>query len=242
MKCNGCFALGLGTLLLCGQAVAQVVVYDDLAPSSWSAAYPVNVSAPANGSMSDEIGDEIDLAPGTSRNLSSFTFQYFAQNLASTDEVRVRMYANTGPLSPQGAPTPQDPPLYDSGNLPVNLLNGRGSMTLNNLNVTVPDTIVWTIQFTGLTDPNPAAPGTSKVAGLAISGDPSPGFSFDDYWEKTTTGWNLYQLGTPYTSNFGAQLTASAVPEPAATAAVMLSTALLSVVTLRRVRRRQAQA
>ena len=226
MKANYRFALGLAACLLCYPATAQVVVYDDMAPSDWSSAYPIAVTSV--GSPSDEVGDEIDLAPSTPRTLTGLTIQYLAQNLDSSNDIRVRLYQNDGPLSANaGAPTPQTV-LYDSGNLPLGTLNGRGTLALNNLSVPVPDTLIWTVQFTGLT--------ANKVAGLAISGDANPGSSFDDFWEKVNGAWDIYTLPSQYTSNFGAQFTASAIPEPNATVSVMLGMAFLSVMGLRFVR------
>jgi hypothetical protein len=179
-------------------AVGQVILYDNLAPANWTAAYPS-----ANG-IPDEIGDEITLASNTPRTIDTFSVQYFGQGLAGTEQIRVRLYIPDGLQNDQGASTPGTL-LYDSGSIPVTALNGRGVLTLNNLSQPVPDTIVWTVQFFGVTG--------NASAGLAINGPPATGTSYNDYWEKTTGNWELYEFtNPPQPGSFGAQITA--VPEP----------------------------
>jgi hypothetical protein len=191
----------LGPLLFCSNAFSQMVVYENLAPSDWTIAYPADRIA------ENEFGDEVTLAPGP-RIISSFAFQYFGQNLSGGETVVLRFYANDGPFwqeSPPEAPRPGTV-LYTSD--PLSVLNNRHLLTLEDLNVSVPDTFTWTVEFTGLSG--------DERAGLAISGPPSLGSSYNDYWEKTATGWDLYgnleYEGQPLYASFGAQFTA--VPEP----------------------------
>jgi hypothetical protein len=225
MKLRECVLLG-AVLMLGGRfSQAQVIVYDNLAPSTWTDAYPADPNVP----QGDEFGDEVDLQPYAAQTLQSFTFQYLAKNFTGNERVELKLYQNDGPVTTDGFPTPGTV-LYDSGPLQVNPdPQGRGTITLNNLNVQATPTLMWTVQFTGIDG--------TKTAGLAITGDATVGASYDDFWEKVNGVWGLYRLSTDGTfiSNFGAQITA--VPEPTETGCVLLVTAALVILGTRMHRR-----
>ena len=202
---------------------AQLVAYSNWAPSDWSLAYPTTVALPESGSPTDEFGDEVILEANTPRLVDTFAFQYYAENSQGNGQVTVRFYQNDGPLSAQGFPTPQTV-LFESQALPLAKIDGRGSLTLENLNVTVPDSFTWTLQFNGLS--------AGQSAGSAMYGTQTAGISYDDFWEKSAGQWNLYQFSSPsQPGSFGAQITV--VPEPAAAGSVLLTATLLGMVGLR---------
>jgi hypothetical protein len=213
-------------------ANAQIILYDNLAPADWSTYYPSGSTVPGNGSLTDEVGDEIVLESGTPRTISDIAIQYYTQNLTGTEQMEVKIYLNDGQVNGDGFKSPGTV-LYDSGQFTVPQLNGKGLLNLNSLNIAVPaDSFTWSVQFSGISG--------NKVAGLAINATPSVGSSFSDFWEKPGGTWDLYEFTNPSTptANFGAQF--SAVPEPAESAAVLLGTALAVAVGIRRLRRTSA--
>lgn len=153
----------------------------------------------------NEFGDQIDLA-GTERQVTTFRFDYFLSPAANNNEtVNFRIYNNDGP---NGPPTQL---LYESG--PISIVNrseaGYGSVTIEDLEITVQDTLTWTVLFGGI-DP-------FETAGLLMYDPPVVGKSFDDYWEKGPNGaWATMTFGEGdpqnLVANFGAVV--SAVPEP----------------------------
>jgi hypothetical protein len=147
-----------------------------------------------------EFGDQIDLV-GPERIINSFKFDYFLGSTFSGNEtVVLRLYNNSGL---NGAPSEM---LFESP--PIGITTGYNTITANDLDITVQDTLTWTVLFGGI-DP-------FESAGLLIYDPPAIGKSFDDYWEKTPTGtWNLKRFENDpllTVANFGAQV--SAVPEP----------------------------
>lgn len=205
-------------------ATAQIVLYNNWAPDSGTLAYPTDNSVPSGGTVADEIGDEIVLAANTPRTVNAFQLQYFAQGLSGDEQVVVHFYPNTGPVDGQGFATPNSTPIFTSTPLALSVQNGRGVLNLENLNVTVPDSFTWAVQFSGVTG--------SEVAGLVINGPPTIGTSYNDYWEKASGTWARYQFtNPPQPGSFGAEITA--VPEPAVTAVTYGVGALALVLFLR---------
>ncbi len=222
----------------CGlQVSAQVtVLYDNLAPPDWGLFFPSSVEI-----GSEEVGDEIILASGTPRTLNTFSLQYFTEGFSGSEQVRIRFYENTGPAV-SGAPSPNAQSFFDSGSQPVPVGTGTALLTLNNLNVQLPESFTWSVQFSGVSG--------VKRSGIAIHGPATVGSSQvasqDDFWEKVNGEWSLFQFtqGNPVpASSFGAQMTyGTAVPEPAAWAALSGIGLLLFAVSRRFLLRASAAA
>lgn len=149
----------------------------------------------------EEYGDEINLA-GSARTITDFQFEYFGDfNSNTVATVEVRIYANDGPgRYPEPATL-----LY--GSAPLEVQPGFNTVTLNGLNLEVPSTITWTVQFSGLS-------GTAgDKAGLLIYEDPQVGSSYRDYWRKVNGSFVLYSFfGFKPKANFGARVLAG--PDP----------------------------
>lgn len=162
-------------------------------------------------SVDSEYGDQINLA-GDARTVTDFAFEYFGDFLASGKEnARIRFYANDGPA--YGAfYTKPGTLLYDSGVFSIN--TGQRTKILNGLNVPVPDTFTWTVQFGGVTYT------TGSDAGLLYANPVTVGSSFRSYyWQKDpdtgnpdTGGWLPHANNAGIPNNFLAQV--KAVPEP----------------------------
>jgi hypothetical protein len=133
-----------------------------------------------------EYGDEVVLAQGMSRQMGQFLFEYYGDFVASGDEqAQLRLYRNDGPTNPLsfGSPTPGTL-LFDSG--PFSLEPGYQYKIFSGLNLTLPDDLTWTIQFTGLTE------NKGDRAGLIFRDPPAVGTSYDDVWIKTGGTWQLF--------------------------------------------------
>jgi len=189
-------ALLTGILLFADQACAELIFDNSLN-------YRTNFNT-----STFEYGDELHLA-GTARTITNFQFEYFGDFLRSGDETaRVRFYANDGPGR---FPSPNTM-LYDSGLFP--LFPGLNTVPLTGISIVVPDVFTWTIQFDGLT----GRPGDQ--AGLIFYSPPTTGAnlpggvigSYDDYWQKPATGWNLFTFKGNPVANFGVRV--FAFPDP----------------------------
>jgi hypothetical protein len=175
------------------------------------------------------MGDEINLT--TPRQVTSFQFQVYAQNLSGNEQLVVHFYPQTGPLNGQGFSTPNTDPtqvIYTSPSIPIGIQNGTTTITLNNLNVTVPADFTWAVQFSGVSG--------NGVAALAVGpANPAVGYNIADYWQNVGGTWGLYEFSGA-AANFGAEITA--VPEPAAAPILFLAAAVASTVWLRRAARK----
>ena len=147
-----------------------------------------------------EFGDSITLG-GTDRTLSQFSFYYFLGGAAaSTQSMTLRMYANSGTNAPVAA-------FYTSDSLLLSLGGQTANITFPSSNlITLPNTFTWTVQFSNLA--------AGQNAGLLLYGPPTTGSSFNDFWQKSSTGaWSLNQINNGSTlADFAARVTA--VPEP----------------------------
>ena len=156
-----------------------------------------------------EFGDQITLSPSTTdRYLSKFMFEYTTGHGNSGDEkVWLRFYAMDGPGGTPGST------LFDSRTVPgyatdIPLTSGTAEQVyvdLNDTRILVPNSFTWTVQFSGVA--------ASETVGLIMYAPPTVGTSFDDYWEKSGTGWVTKRLA-PNNYSFGALAYAVAVPEP----------------------------
>jgi hypothetical protein len=191
-----------------------------------------------------QLGNEVSLA-GTDRYLVGFGFEYYGVNLTVSAQARVRFYANDGPVGGSGYPTPGSL-LFDSGYFAIQNpgnTDNRGTMNFypsdfvtgvaTPLTQVLPDTLIWTVDFSGVNTNN------NEWVGLSLYGPPTVGNSWTDYWQNQGTAfapdWKL--LVNPFGPvTFAAQF--SAVPEPSSVALLLLGTAGLGGVIWRRRRQR----
>lgn len=155
-----------------------------------------------------EFGDQITLSTNTTdRYLTKFMFEYTSAHGNDGNETAwLRFYANNGVGDIPGSL------LFDSRTAgyatDIALIRGNGMQVyvdLNDTRILVPNSFTWTVQFF-----NVAA---SESVGLTMYNPPTEGSSFDDYWEKSGTGWVTKRL-PPNFYSFGAYAYAVAVPEP----------------------------
>jgi hypothetical protein len=164
-----------------------------------------------------EVGDEITLA-GSSRKITNFVFEYWAEGLGGGETAQLRFYANNGTNAP--ASTPSEPILvpnsllFDSGTFSIGN-NARGTLVFDQTEldggVWVPDTFTWSVQFFG-TD------GAGESAGVDLYSPPTVGSNHLEYWDNAGSfDWRYTSLtiaGTNGPANFAAFV--EAVPEPTA--------------------------
>ena len=87
---------------------------------------------------------------------------------------------------------------------PITLSEGYKTYQVDGINVELPDTVTWTVEFTGVTG-NELNVGNR--AALVLSGTDVVGSSYDDFWQKDASGWMLYQTGSSTeTDDFAAKL------------------------------------
>ena len=190
----------------------SAVVYDN--PSS-GAAPPQYVPSPPTL----EFGDQIILTTNntTDRILSQFQFEYFfSGSSVSAQTWTLRLYANDGITNSPGTV------LFTGDPQPVSLgANGYNSPIISfNLSsnlVRLPNTFTWTVQFSNL---------GGQTGGLLVSGPPTVGDSFNDFWQKDAAGWSLMKIGGGALSDFAARV--NAVPEPGVLALGGLGALLLA--------------
>jgi hypothetical protein len=200
----------VATAALSISAQAESIVYD-------------NTSNPLGQywNSGTEFGDQVTLGGlKGDRIVKQFKMEYYMSYGVSGDETaQIKFYSNSGA---NGAPSSL---LYDTGVFSLTRA-GYNTVTINDVNVAIPDNFTWTVSFGGLTG--------SEVAGVTLYNPPTVGSSFNDFWEKTSSGWTLKQMpgGTPV-ANFAAQITA--VPEPTTIQlALMAGLAGLGMISRRR--------
>jgi hypothetical protein len=161
-----------------GSANAQSILYDNSSNGGTNVYYQLN-----------EYGDEIVLSTNTTvRVMTEFQFEYYGDFAAGgVETARLRVYKNDGPLTSQGDSTPGTV-LYDSGSFSIS--PGYQTKSFSGLNITLPDDLTWTVQFSGLVG------SAGDEAGLILRGPPSPGFSYDDFWMKINGSWGLHSWGS----------------------------------------------
>lgn len=205
-----CAAVVVSALSLAVSAMAQSeIIYN-------------NTSAPLNSVYSSnlEFGDEINFA-GQNREVSRIQFEYNANAGLVPDANKVgtfKIYANDGA---NGAPNTL---IYSSGTFGLQ----PGSHTINidtsTLRFLVPNTVTWTLSFSGLSG--------GDSAGALLYNPPTVGSSPDSFWQKDALGaWGRTVL-SPLPANFGARITA--VPEPGTVTLMALGAIALGGYALRR--------
>lgn len=206
------------TLIGCAASEASQLIYDNSSNPIATPRYRVN-----NGI---EIGDQVFLdwsqaSPGST--LDGFKFQYYGLNFSGNESVQVRFYSmnNSVPSTL----------LWDSGVVALPGAPDSATMDFNNFGAltTLPGTITWSVQFTGLVG--------AEEAGLEIFTPPTVGNSYTTFWQKNSSGnWDMLKLqdglNQDITVDFGAQFTA--VPEPSVAALGLLGLAGLAGAAIRR--------
>ena len=87
---------------------------------------------------------------------------------------------------------------------PITLSEGYKTYQVGGINVELPDTVTWTVEFSGVTG-NELNVGNR--AALVLSGTDVVGSSYDDFWQKDESGWMIYQTGsTGQSDDFAAKL------------------------------------
>jgi hypothetical protein len=185
-----------------------------------------------------EVGNQIQL-DGTSRFLTTFSFEYWGVNSAnptsfgSPIEARIRFYQNDGALF-NGYASPGTS-LYDSGWFSVPSPTERNTFVFTAgsdfsiYGLPIPaDEMTWTVQFQGM--------GLTDSVGVDIYSPPlsGQGQNYNDYWQNIGTGWSL-QTNSLSPTIFGAYMEAT-IPEPSvATLSILGGLGLLALA--RRLRR-----
>jgi hypothetical protein len=208
------FALLAASAALCVSAWAQPsdIVYDNTSTNSFT--------GQQYGSTS-EFGDQITLAGQSfDRTITAFRFDYYlSHGVSGNEQATLTVYDTTGPSGGPGNV------LFSDG--PFNISSGYNTVTDSGLNVSVPDSIIWTVKFSGIS--------ADETVGLLFYNPPTVGSSLDDYWEKVNGVWTLNRFspsGGPI-ANFGAQVLA--IPEPSTVQyALLAGLAALGVMAYRR--------
>ncbi len=182
-------------LSICVSSAVGEIVYDNTT---------TRLNPPRFAQSGFEFGDQVIL-DGTARTVSAFSFEYDGTNFSGGEMAQVRFYANDS-----GASQLPGTLLFDSGPFAISATDSPGTvdyatLNFNSLNVDVPNTFTWTVEFSGLTTGN---------AGLSLYGPPSVGNNLTDYWERSGMGggWVLRAPNGANPIDFGAQI--QAVPEP----------------------------
>ena len=169
-------------------ASAQTNVYDNTLIGNYKGRF---VPLPS-GKV--EFGDEITLGAGP-RTLSALKIEVYSVGLGGGETATVNLYRNDGTyLSPNFVPLGSGTDLIG---------NGFTTLTYTDPALTLPNTLIWTVSFSGVAG--------SEQAGLPVYNPPTVGSSFNDFWTKDGSGtWTLFNP-SQYVGNFAARVTA--VPE-----------------------------
>ena len=159
-----------------------------------------------NDAVGVEVGDEVNLGL-SSRMLTTFDFEYWSDIAAGQSATGlIRIYSNDGADYPGtgGTIAASKMPgrlLYQSD--PITIANGLNSVSISDILLVVPDTITWTFKV---------ETADSLNAGVVFSRTADSGTSLDDFWLKTSGGWELNRGGgltdTSTKNNFRARVLA----------------------------------
>ena len=149
-------------------------------------------------SRTQEYGDQIILG-GDSRHILSFSFEYRGQFESEGDETCIlRFYANDGDslVVNEVETSPPGTLLFESD--PFTIFPDYNTATVTDINVDVPISFTWTVEFGGLRGIS------SDRAGLVLRNPPNIGLSFDDIWVKAANGWAPFRFNGNPVANFAA--------------------------------------
>ncbi len=210
-------AVCLAASVLLGASASAAIIYDN------TETFTGRITGEESGT---EIGDVVVFG-GTDRILTDFQFEYFVGGPGGTaasgnEMAQVFLRAMDGPSNGAGGNLPGTI-LWQSGQF--SLESGYHQIDITGLNVTVPNSVAWTVVFTGIDNGNPDVTTDDELAGLLFyldsntEGGVNPTF-FDSVSNQqepytirrgTDGGWEL--LNHPnVVDNLGARFTA--VPEP----------------------------
>lgn len=167
-----------------------------------------NMNTPAGffNSEGHEIGDQIILADtGFGAIITDFSFEFYAADVDPLAQYTISLYANDGV---GGAPSTS---LWTDTYAFGNSTDFSQGIVVNysDLNITVPHSFTWAIDFANL--------GEAGNAGLILSASgPAVGGNYTDYWLNEDGTWKL-NVNNPNDGSavdFLASFSGSPVPEP----------------------------
>ena len=186
-----------------GDFVARLTSNATVLYDSQSATYEVYYST------GTEFGDEIDL-DGSSRLLNEIAFEAYGDAVeAVSGTATVRIYANDGDTY-GGVDTGATGGTGYGAKKPGTLLYTSDAITLKDgyqtykatgiEGINLSDKVTWTVEFSA-----------GSTAGLVLGGTDVVGSSLNDFWQKDTAGWTLYQTDSGSEGgDFAAKLTTDA--------------------------------
>ena len=227
-------AVCLTASVLLGASTYGAVIYDNTEFSQGV------ITAEGNGV---EHGDVVIFA-GTDRLLQTFQFEYFLGGGTGGNEMaQVFLRAMDGPAIGDGNTLPGTL-LYSSGTF--NITSGFHTINVNGINVDVPNSVAWTVVFSGLEAHPETQAADDEFAGLIFYGDSTPVGTNPRFTDPATGQlehytirrasdgtWDLLNHTTPNViDNLGARFTA--IPEPGTWAIMLGGLAALGLVRRRK--------
>jgi hypothetical protein len=176
-----------------------------------------------------EVGDEINLFGGAT-TVAEFRFEYVYTGTSPAAQGILRFYAkdDAGGLKPGTV-------LFESA--PFTLANGFHTGIVPDLNLAMPGTFIWSVQFSGITvgvDDAGLLFYNGVSTGPSAGTSTAPGSSFDDHWERNPANLSEWLLtdNSGLIDNFGARVIT--VPEPTTVALLIGGAAVLGLAARRR--------
>ena len=130
----------------------------------------------------DAVAEVIGVAAVTALPPPFATLRIYANDGADYPETAVERYADSK--------TPGTLLLTSD---PITLSEGYQTYRVSGINVELPDTVTWTVEFSGVTG-NELNVGNR--AALVLGGIDVVGSSLDDFWQKDGSGWTVYQTSS----------------------------------------------
>ena len=227
-------AVCLTASVLLGASTYAAVIYDNTGFSQGV------VTSEGNGV---EHGDVVIFA-GTDRLLTTFQFEYFLGGATGGNEMaQVFLRAMDGAAIPDGNTLPGTL-LWSSGTF--NITSGFHTINVDALNLTVPDSMAWTVVFSGLDAHPETQAADDEFAGLIFYGDTDPVGTNPRFTDPVTGqlehytirrgadgSWQLLNHTSPnVVDNLNARFTA--IPEPGTWAILLGGLATLGLVRRRK--------
>jgi hypothetical protein len=152
-------------------------------------------------SLVDSAGGALSLERERTWMLTEFLFEYYGEFAPNANQfARLRFYQNDGP----GTYKEPGTLLFDSGDFSI--APGFQTKRISGLSVVVPDSLTWTVQFTGLSGQ------TGNRAGLVFRATPTVGWSYDDFWQRSGGDWQMLAWNGSPVANFAARALSGDAP------------------------------